>query len=69
MERAHHELGESPDIIEASLKRLRKFIYSQRDREFTRTDDAFLLRFLRAKKFDVEKASKMVSEKQKQNGQ
>lgn len=63
LERAHRELGESPEVVVVSLKRLRKFLYAEKDRELTRTDDAFLLRFLRAKKFDVEKASKMVSPK------
>lgn len=59
-DRAHRELGESPEVVAVSLKQLRQFLYSEPDRELTRTDDAFLLRFLRAKKFDVEKASKMV---------
>lgn len=61
MDRAYRELGETPEVVAASLKQMRRFIYAERDREFTRTDDAFLLRFLRAKKFDVDKASKMVS--------
>lgn len=60
-ESASRELGESPDLVLASLRRMRKLIYAEKDKEFTRVDDVFLLRFLRAKKFDVDKASKMVS--------
>lgn len=64
MERAHRELGECPDVVAVSLQRLRRLLYAEREKqEFTRTDDAFLMRFLRAKKYDVEKASKMVSQR------
>ncbi|GFU39081.1 alpha-tocopherol transfer protein-like [Nephila pilipes] len=53
--RAEEELGETPEIKMQSLKELRRHI--KEEAEFQPVmDDAFLIRFLRVKKYDVKKA-------------
>ncbi|GFU39595.1 CRAL_TRIO_N domain-containing protein, partial [Nephila pilipes] len=53
--RAEEELGETPEIKIQSLKKLRRLI--NEEAEFRPLmDDAFLIRFLRTKKYDVERA-------------
>ncbi|GFT47706.1 alpha-tocopherol transfer protein-like [Nephila pilipes] len=53
--RAEEELGETPEIKTQSLMKLRKLI--NEEAEFRPLmDDAFLIRFLRTKKYDVERA-------------
>ena len=54
-DKAEKELGENEDAKEKILQ-LRHLLTCN-----GRRDDAFLLRFLRAKKFDVDKALKMVN--------
>ncbi|KRT82609.1 CRAL-TRIO domain containing protein, partial [Oryctes borbonicus] len=54
------ELGELPDTRVQKLDELRDMIYERGECEPHRTDDAFLLRFLRARYFIVEKAYKLV---------
>ncbi|XP_059614326.1 retinaldehyde-binding protein 1-like [Phlebotomus argentipes] len=59
-EKAEKELGESYEISRTALKQFRHLLRINRENvPFGWRDDAFLLRFLRAKKFDVEKAYRM----------
>ncbi|XP_023223722.1 clavesin-2-like [Centruroides sculpturatus] len=51
--KAKHELNEDPDQRIAAVQAVRKLIPSQSEIAFLRSDDAFILRFLRARKFDV----------------
>lgn len=65
-EKAEKELGEvGGDLTYTKIRQLRQQlnIYAEHHQRGLggRRDDSFLLRFLRAKKFDVEKAFKMVS--------
>ncbi|XP_064482483.1 alpha-tocopherol transfer protein-like [Ornithodoros turicata] len=54
-EKAEEELGETPEKRELCLRRLRSLIKDEEALN-SRTDDEFLLRFLRTKKFKVEVA-------------
>ncbi|XP_055944742.1 retinaldehyde-binding protein 1-like [Argiope bruennichi] len=54
---AEKELGETPEIKEKALKELRRLINEESDFR-PQTNDTFLLRFLRAKKYDVKRAFK-----------
>lgn len=58
-EKAEKELGETQDLTKARISQLRHMLTVTKTIPHGRRDDAFLLRFLRAKKFDVEKAYKM----------
>ncbi|XP_055709444.1 clavesin-2-like isoform X2 [Phlebotomus papatasi] len=59
-EKAEKELGESSEISRTALKQFRHLLRINRENvPFGWRDDAFLLRFLRAKKFDVDKAYRM----------
>lgn len=60
LEKAEKELGETSEVKEEKLKELRELLSANENIPKGREDDAFLLRFLRAKKFDVEKVFKMV---------
>lgn len=65
-EKADKELGETGgELTYTKIRQLRQQlnIYNENHQRALgcRRDDSFLLRFLRAKKFDVEKAFKMVS--------
>ncbi|GIX86104.1 clavesin-1 [Caerostris darwini] len=58
---AKEELNETPETRNACLRQLKEMLSKQK--EFTsRTDDDFLLRFLRCRKFDCKKALKMLRE-------
>ncbi|KAF5274939.1 hypothetical protein FQR65_LT04280 [Abscondita terminalis] len=59
-EYAKREVGEDPDTRCQILDEFRDKIYEQGEIEPHRTDDAFLLRFLRAKKFVVRHAYKLL---------
>ncbi|XP_003741615.3 clavesin-2-like [Galendromus occidentalis] len=54
-ERAVEELGETPERREKCLQEFKEIVMEIKDFK-PRTDDEFLLRFLRAKKFDLDRA-------------
>ncbi|GIX86103.1 hypothetical protein CDAR_309051 [Caerostris darwini] len=58
---AREELNETPETREVALKVLKKMLAEQ-DEFIPRVDDVFLLRFLRCRKFDCERAFKTVKE-------
>lgn len=60
-QKAREELGEEAVMRKLRLRQLNELIVGDADFPNARHDDAFLLRFLRAKKFDVEKSFRMVS--------
>ncbi|XP_029650679.1 alpha-tocopherol transfer protein-like [Octopus sinensis] len=55
IKKAEKELNEKPQWRERDIQALRDMVNKQQDL-FARTDDAFLLRFLRARKFDYDRA-------------
>lgn len=59
-QKARQELGEECEIRRTKLKQLEELIVADIEIPNARRDDAFLLRFLRAKKFDVDKSFRMV---------
>lgn len=59
-EKAEKELGETSDIASIRIRTLRHMLSMSLGGLKGRQDDAFLLRFLRAKKFDVDKSFKMI---------
>lgn len=61
-EKAEKELGETKELSEERIQQLRNLLEQSITTPRGRQDDAFLLRYLRAKKFDVEKAFKMVDQ-------
>ncbi|MEQ2290807.1 Clavesin-1 [Ameca splendens] len=52
MEKARLELNENPDTLHQNIQQVRDMIVTRPDIGFLRTDDEFILRFLRARKFD-----------------
>jgi CRAL/TRIO domain len=57
---AKSELREDKETREQSLKQLREWILKNYDIENVRTDDSFLLRFLRCKKFSIPMAQQQI---------
>ncbi|GAB1610986.1 alpha-tocopherol transfer protein-like [Argonauta hians] len=55
LHKAESELNEKPQWRARDIQALRDMVLSQKDL-LSRTDDAFLLRFLRARKFDYDRA-------------
>ncbi|XP_058474255.1 clavesin-1-like isoform X2 [Solea solea] len=51
-EKARLELNENPDTLHHDIQLVRDMIVTRPDIGFLRTDDDFILRFLRARKFD-----------------
>lgn len=60
IQKAATELGESDENSKTKLCQLKDRIILEKSIPVARRDDAFLLRFLRAKKFDVDQAFRMV---------
>ena len=57
MQKAYYDLGETPEIKAACIRGLRQQIdIHQEENNFDEHSDAFLLKFLRSRKFDVEAA-------------
>jgi len=57
MQKAYYELGETPEIKAACIRGFRQQIeIHQEENNFDEHSDAFLLKFLRSRKFDVEAA-------------
>ena len=57
---AKRELREDKSSREQSLKQMREWLSKNKDVENVRTDDLFLLRFLRCKKFSVPMAQQQL---------
>ncbi|XP_054748213.2 alpha-tocopherol transfer protein-like [Lytechinus pictus] len=57
--KAELELGETPSVRESAIQKLRERMEERKDIVFN-TDSRFLIRFLRAKKFDVDRAYKSI---------
>jgi len=57
-ELAREELGETEETRSAGLAHLRAYLSARSHLSRVRTDDVFLLRFLRAQKFNADKAAK-----------
>lgn len=60
-QKAETELGENDEHRKEKVKQLYEIIINDENIPLARRDDSFLLRFLRAKKFDVDKAFRMVN--------
>ena len=52
LEKAKVELKENPETLHQDIQEVRDMIITRPDIGFLRTDDAFILRFLRARKFN-----------------
>lgn len=60
MEYARRELGETEDIKYQTLNDLREMIYERGECMPYRMDDAFLLRFLRARNYNINRAHRLM---------
>ncbi|KAJ8322286.1 hypothetical protein KUTeg_000757 [Tegillarca granosa] len=60
--KANTELNEIPERREECIIAVREQIVTRPDITFLRTDDAFILRFLRARKFDTFEAFKLLAQ-------
>ncbi|XP_069698217.1 alpha-tocopherol transfer protein-like [Periplaneta americana] len=60
LEYARKHLCESPDTRPSIIQEFRDLIYERGDVVPHRTDDSFLIRFLRARRFDPEKAHRLM---------
>ncbi|KAI8434473.1 hypothetical protein MSG28_012491 [Choristoneura fumiferana] len=60
LELAREEVHEDPDTRSAAIEELRALIYERGECSPRRLGDAFLLRFLRARKYDVRRAYKLL---------
>ncbi|UYV61507.1 CLVS1 [Cordylochernes scorpioides] len=60
--KAQLELNEAPAHRKAAIDAVRELIPTRPDVEYLRTDDAFILRFLRARKFDVTATFKLYTQ-------
>ncbi|XP_071804672.1 clavesin-1-like [Asterias amurensis] len=60
-QKAQHELNEDLSTVDASIQDVKDLIITRPDIRFLRTDNKFILRFLRAKKFDSSEAFKVMA--------
>uniref|UniRef100_A0A8C5UT63 Clavesin-1 n=1 Tax=Microcebus murinus TaxID=30608 RepID=A0A8C5UT63_MICMU len=62
IEKARLELNENPDVLHQDIQQVRDMIITRPDIGFLRTDDAFILRFLRARKFHQVDAFRLLAQ-------
>ncbi|KAK0139350.1 Clavesin-1 [Merluccius polli] len=61
-EKARLELNENPDSLHQDIQQVRDMIVTRPDIGFLRTDDDFILRFLRARKFDQAETFRLLAQ-------
>ncbi|XP_036378044.1 clavesin-1-like [Megalops cyprinoides] len=61
-EKARLELNENPDTLHQDIQQVRDMIITRPDIGFLRTDDDFILRFLRARKFNQIETFKLLAQ-------
>uniref|UniRef100_UPI003AAD55E5 clavesin-1-like n=1 Tax=Centroberyx gerrardi TaxID=166262 RepID=UPI003AAD55E5 len=61
-EKARLELNENPDTLHQDIQQVRDMIVTRPDIGFLRTDDDFILRFLRARKFDQTETFRLLAQ-------
>ncbi|XP_029482132.1 clavesin-1-like [Oncorhynchus nerka] len=61
-EKARLELNENPDSLHADIQQVRDMIVTRPDIGFLRTDDDFILRFLRARKFNQAETFRLLAQ-------
>uniref|UniRef100_A0A8C9G2X3 Clavesin-2 n=1 Tax=Pavo cristatus TaxID=9049 RepID=A0A8C9G2X3_PAVCR len=62
LEKARLELNENPDTLHQDIQEVRDMVITRPDIGFLRTDDAFILRFLRARKFQHFEAFRLLAQ-------
>ncbi|GCC34226.1 hypothetical protein chiPu_0012699 [Chiloscyllium punctatum] len=62
IEKSRLELNENHEALQQDIQRVRDLIITRPDIGFLRTDDAFILRFLRARKFNHFEAFKLLAQ-------
>ncbi|XP_075453292.1 clavesin-2 isoform X2 [Ascaphus truei] len=62
LEKARLELNENPDTLHQDIQEVRDMVITRPDIGFLRTDDAFILRFLRARKFNHFEAFRLLAQ-------
>ncbi|CAB1439659.1 unnamed protein product [Pleuronectes platessa] len=61
-EKARLELNENPDTLHQDIQQVRDMIVTRPDVGFLRTDDDFILRFLRARKFNQTETFRLLAQ-------
>ncbi|XP_062335684.1 clavesin-1-like [Osmerus eperlanus] len=62
LEKARLELNENPDTLHQDIQQVRDMIVTRPDIGFLRTDDDFILRFLRARKFNQAETFRLLAQ-------